>query len=312
MLFLAENGLVWLIVVGIILFILIILIIANIRVVKQTEKYIIQRFGAYYKTWDVGVKLLIPFIDRVEKVVNLKEKVGDYDPQKVITKDNVTMSIDTAVFYQVTDPKLYTYGVTNPDNGPNSALALLTVTTLRNVIGDLTLDETLTSRDKINNDIRVILDAATDPWGIKVNRVEVKAIMPPKDIQEAMEKQMKAEREKRATILVAEGDKAAKILQAEGDKESKILRAEAEKQQMIKIAEGQASKIKLEKEAEALGITLLKEAKADQAVLTLRSLDTLAKVSEGQATKIIVPSEIQNLAGLITAVTEVADNKNKK
>ncbi len=307
--------------VGVAFVILVIMIIilcaTGIRVVRQTDKYIIERLGAYHSTWGVGIHLLIPFIDRVADKTSLKEQVKDFDPQPVITKDNVTMQIDTVVFFQVIDPKLYSYGVENPVN----ALENLSATTLRNIIGELDLDQTLTSRDIINSKMRSILDEATDPWGIKVNRVEVKNIVPPKDIRDAMEKQMRAEREKRESILRAQGEKESAILLAQGEKESAILKAEGEKEQMIRIAEGQkqelisiaegnAESVRINKEAEALGIKLIKDAKADTAVLTLKSLETFAKVSDGQATKIIIPSEIQNLGGLITSITEISD-KNK-
>ena len=285
--------------------IVLILFISSVRVVKQTDKYVIQRLGGYHKTWGVGIHLLIPFIDKVERIVNLKEQVKDFDPQPVITKDNVTMQIDTVVFFQVTDPKLYCYGVENPV----SALENLSATTLRNIIGDLDLDETLTSRDIINTKMRSILDEATDPWGIKVNRVEVKNILPPKDIREAMEKQMRAEREKRESILRAEGDKHSNILRAQGEKEAAILRAEGQKEEMIRIAEGQAEAVRLSKEAEALGIRLLNEANATKETIQLKSLDTLAKVADGKATKIIVPSELQNLTSILASANEVKDEK---
>ena len=281
--------------------VLLILFISSVRVVKQTDKYVIQRLGGYHKTWGVGIHFLIPFIDKVERIVNLKEQVKDFDPQPVITKDNVTMQIDTVVFFQVTDPKLYCYGVENPV----SALENLSATTLRNIIGDLDLDETLTSRDIINTKMRSILDEATDPWGIKVNRVEVKNILPPKDIREAMEKQMRAEREKRESILRAEGDKHSNILRAQGEKEAAILRAEGQKEEMIRIAEGQAEAVRLSKEAEALGIKLLNEANATKETIQLKSLDTLVKVADGNATKIIVPSELQNLTSILASANEV-------
>ncbi|MFI3328923.1 MAG: SPFH domain-containing protein [bacterium] len=303
----------------IIFFVIIISLISGIKVVRQTDKYIVERLGAYHKTWGVGIHFTVPFIDKVCARISLKEQVKDFDPQPVITKDNVTMQIDTVVFYSVTDPKLYCYGVENPIN----ALENLSATTLRNIIGELDLDQTLTSRDIINSKMRSTLDEATDPWGIKVNRVEVKNIVPPKDIRDAMEKQMRAEREKRESILRAQGEKESAILLAQGEKESAILRAEGEKEQMIRLAEGakqelishaegNAESIRINKEAEALGIKLIKEAKADSTVLTLKSLETFAKVSEGQATKIIIPSEIQNLAGLITSVTEISNTAKEK
>ena len=284
-----------------IIVIILLLFISSVRVVKQTDKYIIQRLGGYHATWGVGIHFLLPFFDKVAQIVNLKEQVKDFDPQPVITKDNVTMQIDTVVFYQVTDPKLYCYGVDNPV----SALENLSATTLRNIIGDLDLDQTLTSRDIINTKMRSILDEATDPWGIKVNRVEVKNIVPPKDIREAMEKQMRAEREKREAILKAEGDKQSNILRAQGEKEAAILRAEGEKEQMIRIAEGEAEAVRVKKEAEALGLKLLNEANATATTIQLKALDTLAKVADGNATKIIVPSELQNLSSILTAANEI-------
>ena len=295
----ANNPTGIIIIVAIIIIVLLILI-SSVRVVKQTDKYIIQRLGGYHATWGVGIHFLLPFFDKVAQIVNLKEQVKDFDPQPVITKDNVTMQIDTVVFYQVTDPKLYCYGVDNPV----SALENLSATTLRNIIGDLDLDQTLTSRDIINTQMRSILDEATDPWGIKVNRVEVKNIVPPKDIREAMEKQMRAEREKRESILKAEGEKQSNILRAQGEKEAAILRAEGEKEQMIRIAEGEAEAVRVKKEAEALGIKLLNEANPNVGTIQLKALDTLAKVADGNATKIIVPSELQNLTSILTAVNE--------
>lgn len=286
------------IIIPIVLIIVIVIIfISSLRVVKQTDKYIIQRLGGYHTTWGVGIHFLVPFIDKVAKIVNLKEQVKDFDPQPVITRDNVTMQIDSIVFYQVTDPKLYCYGVDNPV----AALENLSATTLRNIIGELDLDETLTSRDIINTKMRAILDEATDPWGIKVNRVEVKNIIPPKDIREAMEKQMRAEREKREAVLRAEGEKQSQILLAEGEKEAAILRAEGQKQQMIRIAEGEAESLRVRKEAEALGIKVLNEAKATPEMIQLKALDTLAIMADGKATKIIVPSELQNLTSILSA-----------
>lgn len=285
-----------------------IILISGIRVVTQSKKYVIERLGGYHTTWGVGVHWLIPFIDRVVSVVSLKEQVKDFDPQAVITKDNVTIQIDTIVFFQVTDPKLYAYGVENPI----MAIESLSATTLRNIIGELDLDETLTSRDIINAKMRTILDEATDKWGIKVNRVEVKNIMPPKDIRESMEKQMRAERERRQTILIAEGEKTAKILEAEGYSQSTILRAEAEMRAKILEAEGEAESIRKLKEAEALGIKLIKEAGADDAVLKIKAYEALAQVADGQSTKIIVPSNLAELAGTITGLSEaVKDTKNK-
>ncbi|MGN0522391.1 MAG: SPFH domain-containing protein [Eubacterium sp.] len=287
------------------------LILANVRVVPQSKAYVIERLGTYFATWDTGLHVKIPFIDRIAKTVSLKEQVVDFKPQPVITKDNVTMQIDTVVFYQITDPKLYTYGV----ESPISAIENLSATTLRNIIGELELDSTLTSRDTINAKIRVILDEATDPWGIKVNRVELKNIIPPREIQDAMEKQMKAERERRESILRAEGEKQSKILVAEGHKESKILEAEAEKQSAIlhaeavkeakiREAEGEADAILKVQEATANAIKLLNEADANDAVIKLKALEAFAKAADGQATKIIIPSEIQGVAGLAEGIVE--------
>ena len=285
-----------------------ILIIPNIKIVPQAKAYVIERLGSYYQTWSNGLHIKIPFIDRVSNIVTLKEIVKDFAPQPVITKDNVTMQIDTVVYFQITDPKLYTYGVENPIN----AIENLTATTLRNLIGELELDQTLTSRDIINSKMRSILDEATDPWGIKVNRVEVKNILPPRDIQEAMEKQMRAERERREKILQAEGEKKSSILIAEGEKESAILRAEAKKESDIRIAEGEAEALLKIKEAEANGIKLLKEAKADNAVITLKSLEALKHVADGQSTKIIIPSDLQNIATIATTFSEVLKDNPKK
>lgn len=289
----------------VILVLVIVIIIPNVKVVPQSKCYIIERLGSYYTTWSNGLHFKIPFVDRVSAVVSLKEIVKDFPPQPVITKDNVTMQIDTVVYFQITDPKLYTYGVENPIN----AIENLTATTLRNIIGDLELDQTLTSRDVINSKMRAILDEATDPWGIKVNRVEVKNILPPRDIQEAMEKQMRAERERRESILKAEGEKKSSILIAEGEKQSAILRAEADKESQIRIAEGEAEAILKINQAEAESIKMIKEAKADQTVLTLRSFEALAKVANGNATKIIVPSELQNMATLGTILSEMFKDK---
>lgn len=286
-------------------------IFKNIRVVPQSYAYVIERLGVYSATWDTGLHLKIPFVERIAKKVSLKEQVVDFKPQPVITKDNVTMQIDTVVFYQITDPKLYTYGVENPI----LAIENLTATTLRNIIGELELDATLTSRDTINAKIRVILDEATDPWGIKVNRVELKNIIPPREIQDAMERQMKAERERRESILRAEGEKQSKILVAEGHKESKILEAEAEKQSAIlnaeavreakiREAEGEAQAIAKVQQATADAIKMLNEANASDAVVKLKALEAFAKAANGQATKIIIPSEIQGLAGLAEGVID--------
>ena len=284
-----------------ILVIVVIFIIPNIKVVPQARSYVIERLGSYLTTWNNGLHFKIPFVDRVSNKVSLKEIVKDFAPQPVITKDNVTMQIDTVVYFQITDPKLYTYGIEDPIN----AIENLTATTLRNIIGELELDQTLTSRDIINSKMRSILDEATDPWGIKVNRVEVKNILPPRDIQEAMEKQMRAERERREKILQAEGEKKSSILIAEGEKESAILRAEAQKEKMIREAEGEAEAILKVQQANAEAIRLIKDAAPDEAVLQIKSLEAFAKAADGQATKIIVPSEIQGLAGLATSMKEI-------
>ena len=290
----------------IILVLVVFIVIPNIKIVPQAKVYVIERLVSYYKTWHNGLQLKIPFIDRVSNVVTLKEVVKDFAPQPVITKDNVTMQIDTVVYFQITDAKLYTYGVENPIN----AIETLTATTLRNIIGDLELDQTLTSRDIINSKMRAILDEATDPWGIKVNRVEVKNIIPPRDIQEAMEKQMRAERERREKILQAEGEKKSSILIAEGEKESAILRAEAKKEAQIKIAEGEAEAMLKLKSAEAEGIRLLKEAQADKSVLALKSYEALANVANGQATKIILPADLQGVASIGTVINEMIEKRN--
>ena len=289
------------IVLAIILLIIIALLVTNIRIVPQAQAFVVERLGAYKETWQVGLHFKIPLIDRVARRVSLKEKVIDFDPQPVITKDNVTMEIDTVVYYQITDPKLYAYGV----ESPMAAIENLTATTLRNIIGDLELDESLTSRELINSKIRIVLDEATDPWGIKINRVEVKNITPPRDIQQAMEKQMRAEREKREAILNAEGTKASAILVAEGEKEAAILKAEAKKQMAIREAEGQAEAIRLVNEATAYGLKAIKEAEADESVIKLKSLEAFQKAANGQATKIIIPSEIQGIAGLAAAAKEI-------
>lgn len=279
-----------------------VLLVSNIRIVPQSESFVIERLGAYSKTWPVGIHVKLPFIDRIANRVSLKERVLDFDPQPVITKDNVTMMIDTVVYFQITDSKLYTYGVENPMD----ALENLAATTLRNIIGELELDETLTSRDVINNKMRGILDEATDPWGIKVNRVEVKNIIPPEAIKEAMEKQMRAERERREAILIAEGKKQSAILVAEGQKQSAILAAEAQKEAAIKKAEGEAAAIKTVQEAKAAGIRMVKEAGADDAVIRLRSLEALEKVADGQSTKLILPSDLSTLAGIVSTLKEAA------
>ena len=296
----------------IVLILVILLVVTNIRIVPQAQAYVIERLGAYYQTWSVGLNLKIPFIDRIEKKVTLKEQVVDFKPQPVITKDNVTMQIDTVVYFQITDPKLYTYGV----DYPMSAIENLTATTLRNIVGDLELDQTLTSRDTVNTKMRAILDEATDPWGIKINRVELKNILPPREIQDAMEKQMKAERErreailraegeKRSAILVAEGQKEAQILSAQADKEAAILLAEAKKEAQIKEAEGQAEAILKVQEATAEGIRKINESNPQNGVLTIKSLEALEKVADGKATKIIVPSDIQSIAGLAASFKEI-------
>ena len=283
--------------IGIIIIIVLLIIAAlGIKVISQSRAYVVERLGAYHRTMQTGLHYVFPFVERVANNVSLKEIVKDFAPQPVITKDNVTMQIDTVVYFQITDPKLYTYGVENPIN----AIENLTATTLRNIIGELELDETLTSRDVINTKMRSILDEATDPWGVKVNRVEVKNILPPKDIQESMEKQMRAERERREAILKAEGEKKAAILIAEGEKESTILRADAQKQAKIKEAEGEAEAIVKIQEATAQGLKLLKDAKMDESVLKLKSYEAMVDVANGSATKIIVPSDLQ---GLVTAGT---------
>ena len=292
--------------IPIIIFLVIFLMVAlllgyMIRIVPQAEAYVIERLGAYNATWTTGVHFLVPFVDRVSNKITLKEIVKDFDPQPVITKDNVTMQIDTVVYFQITDPKLYTYGVV----GPITAIENLTATTLRNIIGDLELDETLTSRDIINTQMRSILDEATDPWGIKVNRVELKNIIPPKDIQEAMEKQMRAERERREAILKAEGEKKSAILVAEGEKESTVLRAEAKKAAMIAEAEGKAEALAKVYEAEARGIQMINDSNPSKEYLSLKSLETYEKMAAGQATKIVVPSELQNIATLLTTAKEI-------
>jgi len=284
----------------VILVLVCVIVIPSVKIVPQAKVYVIERLGSYYKTWHNGLHFKIPFVDRVSNDVTLKEIVKDFAPQPVITKDNVTMQIDTVVYFQITDAKLYTYGV----ESPISAIENLTATTLRNLIGELELDQTLTSRDIINTKMRSILDEATDPWGIKVNRVEVKNIIPPRDIQEAMEKQMRAERERREKILQAEGEKKAAILIAEGEKESAILRADAKRETHIREAEGEAQAIVKIQEATAQGLKLLKDVKMDDAVLKLKSYDALVNVANGQSTKIIVPSDLQNLATIGTTLSE--------
>ena len=302
----------------IILIIVMVLLISCVKIVRQAQALVIERLGAYQATWGTGLHFKLPIVDRVARRVDMKEQVVDFAPQPVITKDNVTMRIDTVVFYQITDPKLYAYGVENPI----MAIENLTATTLRNIIGDLELDQTLTSRETINTKMRATLDEATDPWGIKVNRVELKNIIPPAAIQDAMEKQMKAERERREAILIAEGEKKSRILraegqkesvilEAEGEKESAILRAEAKKEATIREAEGQAQAILKIQQANADGLRFMKEAKVDQSVIQLKSLEAFGKAADGKATKIIIPSEIQGIAGLVKSVTEIAGSDEK-
>jgi len=302
----------------ILLVLILLLIVSNIQVVQQSRAYVVERLGAYSATWGVGLHIKIPFIERVVKKVSLKEQVADFDPQPVITKDNVTMQIDTVIYFQITDPKLYTYGVEHPMN----AIENLTATTLRNIIGDMELDQSLTSRDVINAKMRSILDEATDPWGIKVNRVELKNILPPKEIQNAMEKQMKAERERRESILQAEGQKQSQILVAEGEKQSAVLRAEAEREAAILRAEAdrQAAILKAEGEAEAIrkvqlaladSIKMLNEANPNDQVVKIKALEAYEKAADGQATKIIIPSEIQSLAGLAASFKGLLENDEK-
>ena len=291
---------------AILVVLILILIVSNIHIVQQSKAYVVERLGAFHSVWGVGLHLKVPFIERGVKKVSLKEQVADFDPQPVITKDNVTMQIDTVIYFQITDPKLYTYGV----EYPMSAIENLTATTLRNIIGELELDQSLTSRDTINAKMRSILDEATDPWGIKVNRVELKNILPPREIQNAMEKQMKAERERRESILQAEGEKASKILVAEGEKQSAILKADAQKQARIMQAEGEATAILKVQQAMADSLKLLNEAAPNDQVIKLKALEALEKVADGKATKLIIPSEIQGLAGLAaSAKTILSDDK---
>ena len=303
----------------VIIFLVLMILSSCVKIVPQAYAYVLERLGGYRATWETGIHFKVPFIDRVARKVNMKEQVADFPPQPVITKDNVTIQIDTVVFYQITDAKLFAYGVEKP----LLAIENLSATTLRNIIGDMELDETLTSRETINTQMRASLDVATDPWGIKVNRVELKNIIPPKAIQEAMEKQMKAERERReailraegekkSTILVAEGKKESAILEAQAEKEAAILRAEAKREATIKEAEGQAEAVLKLQQAKAEGLKMLKDAKADEAVLTLKSLDTMAQVADGKATKIIVPSELQGIAGLATSLKEILKDENKE
>nr|WP_316614051.1 SPFH domain-containing protein [uncultured Ruminococcus sp.] len=293
------------IVLAVIALAVIIIIVRNIKIVPQAHAFVIERLGAYYQTWGTGLHLKVPFIDRISKRVSLKEQVVDFPPQPVITRDNVTMQIDTVVYFEITDPKLYTYGVERP----LSAIENLTATTLRNIIGDLELDSTLTSRDTINDKIRIILDEATDAWGIRVIRVELKNILPPREIQDAMEKQMKAERERRARILDAEGEKRSQILVAEGLKESAILKADAVKESKIREAEGEAQAILAVQKAYADSLRMLSEANPSEKVIELKSLEALQKVADGQATKLIIPSDMQNIASLATSVKEMVTDK---
>ncbi|HQC30669.1 MAG TPA: SPFH domain-containing protein [Acholeplasmataceae bacterium] len=314
-----TGVIVLLIVLGIVLLIAVIVALSSVKIVKQAQIAIVERLGRYYKTWETGIHFLIPFFDRISLKISLKEQIIDYDPQPVITKDNVTMQIDSVVYYQITDAKLYAYGVENPRN----ALANLTATTLRNVIGAIDLDEALTGRELINSKLRIILDEATDPWGIKVLRVELKNIMPPKDIRDAMEKQMRAEREKReailnaegkkqAQILIAEGAKEAKVLEAQADKEARILAAEADKQSQILKAHGEAEAIRSIQEANAEGIRLIKAAGADESVLKIHGYNALVEVSKGQATKLIIPSELSTITSLVSSAKEVMETKPAK
>jgi regulator of protease activity HflC (stomatin/prohibitin superfamily) len=314
-----AGAIVGIVIACVVVFLVLIVLVSSVRIVKQTDRYVVERLGKYLTTWDTGIHFLLPFFDRIQKKVSMKEQIYDFPPQPVITKDNVTMQIDTVVFFNVTDPKLYTYGVENPIVG----IEALSATTLRNIIGDLDLDATLTSRDIINSKMRNILDEATDPWGIKVTRVEVKNILPPKDIQNAMEKQMRAEREKREKILIAEGEKTSAITIAEGNKEAAILNAEAEKQAAIKKAEAEAEAILKVKKAQADGELLVRKAEADsirmineanpsQAVLTLKGYEALAKVADGKATKMIVPSDMSTLASLAASITDVVEGSKKE
>ena len=296
------------VIISIVVLLFIIVIIRMIRIVPQAEAWVIERLGSYKETWHTGLHFLAPFVDRISNKVTKKEIVKDFEPQPVITKDNVTMMIDTVVYFTITDPKLYTYGVTQPV----AAIETLTATTLRNIIGELELDQTLTSRDVINSKMRMILDEATDPWGIKVNRVEVKNIQPPKDIQEAMEKQMRAERERREQILRAEGEKKSKILTAEGEKEAMILRATAAKEAKIAQAEGEAQAMERIYQAQAKGISMINEARPSSEYLSLQSMKTYEKIADGQATKIVVPTDFKNVASLLTGAAEIVKDTGKK
>lgn len=300
------QGIIGILVVIAVFLIILILIVRNIKIVPQAHAYVIERLGTYHATWQTGLHLKVPFVDRISKKVSLKEQVVDFPPQPVITRDNVTMQIDTVVYFEITDPKLYTYGVERP----LSAIENLTATTLRNIIGDLELDNTLTSRDTINDKIRIILDEATDAWGIRVIRVELKNILPPREIQDAMEKQMKAERERRARILDAEGEKRSQILVAEGLKESAILKADAVKEQKIREAQGEAEAILTVQKANADALRMLNEAAPTDKIIQLKSLEAFAKAADGKATKIIIPSDIQGLAGSVAAIKEVWKDEN--
>lgn len=295
-------NIVWIIIAAVAAILVVSLICSMINIVPQAHAYVVQRLGAYLDTWDVGLHIRVPFIDRIAKKVDLREQIADFPPQPVITKDNVTMHIDTVIYYQVTDPKLYAYGVENP----LSAIENLTATTTRNVIGETDLDKTLTSRDDINTKMRAILDEATDPWGIKINRVELKNIMPPHSIQEAMEKQMKAERERREKILRAEGEKESTILVAQGRNEAAVLEARAKKEAAIEEAKGTAEAIRMVSQANADALRYLKDADPDEAVLRLKAMEAFAKAADGQATKLIIPSDLQNMSGLIASLTETA------
>ena len=294
--------------IGILVLLVLLVLVTNIQIVQQSRAYVVERLGAYSATWGVGLHFKIPFFERVVKKVSLKEQVADFDPQPVITKDNVTMQIDTVIYFQITDPKLYTYGV----EYPMSAIENLTATTLRNIIGELELDQSLTSRDTINAKMRSILDEATDPWGIKVNRVELKNILPPREIQNAMEKQMKAERERRESILQAEGEKASKVLIAEGEKQSTLLRADAAKQARIMAAEAEAQSILKVQQAMADSMRLLNENAPNDQVIKLKALDTMKALGDGKATKIIIPSELQNLGGVVPAIKELVTEPRKE
>lgn len=303
-----DNGAVGIVVLSIVAIIILIILIRCIVIVPQANTVIVQKLGKYSRTLEAGIHFLKPFIEKKEATISLKEKVADFPPQPVITKDNVTMQIDTVVYFSITDPKLYTYGVERP----MQAIETLTATTLRNLIGELELDQTLTSRDTVNTQMRLILDEATDPWGIKVNRVELKNILPPRDIQEAMEKQMRAERQKREAILTADGERQAAILSAEGEKQAAILRAEAKRIQMITEAQGQAEAILKVYEAQAQGIKMINDANPNAAYVALKGYESLEKVANGQSTKIIIPSEIQNVAGLLASVKELLSEEGKK